>query len=182
MMPMQDEPLGAIAIKFYLETPKNPQGSAIYQLLDAWRAYVRGGRGAYTQEGFVPTLDSNWRLTYSFDVLVTLYRGCSAPQIIDYFSGVSASSYGHVQAAFMNEVNNIRDPELKKKKLESLRVSAGLTDPVGIQNDLEKCGTFCFDKMWLSSFKLSELTYQQGNQVVTLDATFFAENIRDRTG
>jgi hypothetical protein len=181
MMPMQDEPLGAITVKFYLESPKKPQGSVIYQLLDTWRAYVRGGRGAYSQEGFIPTLDADWKLTYAFDVLVTLYRGCSSPQLIDYFSGVSASTYGHVQAAFMNEVNNISDPDLKIKKLESLRIGAGLKDPVGIQNDLEKCGMFSLDKMWLSSFKISELNYQQGNQIVTLDATFFAENIRDVT-
>lgn len=175
--------MGAITVKFYLETPTNPQRSVIYQLLDAWRAYVRGGRGAYTQEGYVPTLNAEWKLTYSFDVLVTLYRGClnSEVELVDYFAGVSNEYYGD-KRAFIEELNALGDDDLKKKRLESLRISAGMKDPPTITNDLKKCGTFCLDKMWLSSFKLSELNYQQGNQVVTLDATFFAENIRDRTG
>ena len=183
MMPMKDEPVGAINVKFLMETPTNPQRSAVYQMLDAWRAYVRGGRGAYTQEGYVPKLNSNWRLTYSFDVLVTLYRGCldSEVEMVDYFAGVSNEYYGD-KSAFLRELDEVKDPEYKKKRLESMRLSAGLTDPPSVTNDLKKCGTFCFDKMWLSSFKVSELNYQQGNQIVTLDAQFFAENIRDRTG
>lgn len=183
MMPMQDEPLGAITIKFYLETPTNPQRSVVYQLLDTWRAYVRGGRGAYTQEGYVPALGADWKLTYSFDVLVTLYRGClnSEVEMVDYFAGVGNEYYGD-KSAFIRELDELDDPDLKKKRLESMRQSAGLVDPPSITNDLKKCGTFCFDKMWLSSFKVSELNYTQGNQVVTIDATFFAENLRDRSG
>jgi hypothetical protein len=183
MMPMQDDPLGAITIKFYLETPTNPQRSVVYQLLDTWRAYVRGGRGAYTQEGYVPTLNAEWKLTYSFNVLVSLYRGClnSEVELVDTFSGISKNYYND-KRALIEELNALKDKDEKKIRLESLRSSIGVTDPPSLTNDLKKCGTFCFDKMWLSSFKLSELSYQQGNQIVTLDATFFAENIRDRTG
>lgn len=182
MMPMKDEPLGMITVKFIMETPTSPTRSVVYQLLDTWRAYVRGGRGAYTAEGQVPRLNSEWKLTYAFDVVMTLYRGClnSEVEMVDYFSGVSSEYYGD-KTAFIQELNALDDPELKKKRLESMRVSAGFNDGPAITNDIKKCGTFCFDKMWLSSFKMSELNYQQGNQFVTLEAQFFAENLRDRT-
>ena len=182
MMPTSDDPLGAISAKFYLENPLSPQRSVVYQLFDTWRAYVRGGRGAYAGESYVPTLGANWKVQYAFDVTISLYRGAHASemQIIDYFTGVNQEYYGDKQA-FVEEVDRIKDPELKVKRLESLRVSAGLFDDLGIKNDLKRCGIYTLKKMWLSSFKLSDLNYTQGNQLVLIDATFYAENLQDTT-
>lgn len=182
MMPMNDEAPGPISVKFYLETNVTPRKSIVYQLMDTWRAFVRGGRGAYTNEGFVPSLPSSWVLSYAFDITVSLYRGClnSEVEIIDYFTGVSAEYYGD-KTAFMEEVNRIKDPELREKRLRSLRTSAGLFDPLGIKNDLKRSSSYSLDKCWLSSFKLSELSYATGNQLVMIEATFYADNIRDVT-
>jgi len=181
MMPVHDEPLGAITLRFYLETPKNPQRSVVYQLMEAWRAYVRGGRGAYTAEAFVPKLGTNWRLNYAFDTYLTLYRGASAPQIVDYFAGVGQEHYGD-KTLFMTQLDALKDDESKIKRLNALRTSAGLLDDLGLKNDLEKCGLIYLEKCWLSSFKFSDFNYAQGNNLVLIDAVLYADNIRDMTG
>jgi hypothetical protein len=178
MMPVFDEPLGAITARFYLETPTSPQGSVVYHLMDTWRAFVRGGRGAYTREGNIPKLDANFQIQYAFNASLTLYRGCTVPEIIDYFTGVGQEYYGD-KTAFIQEVDGIKDPDLKIKRLNALRTSAGLFDDLGVKNDLEMCGLYSLEKMWLSSFKLTEFNYTQGNQLTLVEATFYADNIVD---
>lgn len=53
--------------------------------------------------------------------------------------------------------------------------------PLGATNDLKECGSFTLSKTWLSSFRVSELNYAQGNQLVLIEATFYADNIADTT-
>jgi hypothetical protein len=182
MMPMHDEPLGAITVKFYLETPRNPQRSVVYHLLDNWRAYVRGGRGPLTGERWVPSLGADWMLVYAFDVSLILYRGCSVPKVVDFYSSstddvIDSSN----RQALAYELSKIKDPVLKAKRLQAVYAS-GENQGYGVSNDLEKCGTILLESCWLSSFKLSDLNHQQGNQLVTIDATLYADNIRDLTG
>ncbi len=46
-----------------------------------------------------------------------------------------------------------------------------------ISNDLEQTTIYSLESAWLGSFRITELDYARGNEVVKIDATFYAENI-----
>jgi hypothetical protein len=152
MMPLNDEPVGEIKVRFYLENPTNPQGSVVYRLLDTWRAFVRGGRGAYSKEGVVPQLNSDFTLHYAFNTSITLYRGSSVPQFVQ--SSIFSPASGQTQP---------------------VQLSTGVT------NDLIICSVYQLPGTWLSSFRLTELNYTTGNQLLLIEASLFADDVLDLT-
>lgn len=87
-MPSWDEALEGIRIVFLLDCFKpggssaSPYRSDIYQMLDTWRAVVRAGRGAMSNE-FAIALNGNYRIDYAFDVNVLMLRGSSVPASLD---------------------------------------------------------------------------------------------------
>jgi hypothetical protein len=81
-MPSWDEPIEAITMTFLLDcygqlgAVRDPYASDIYQMLEAWRARVRMGRGGMSSE-FSLDLDSSYGFLTPFrwDVRVNLLRG-----------------------------------------------------------------------------------------------------------
>lgn len=175
MMPAYDEPLGNIKIIFYMDSPLQ-KVSKIYRLLDTWRAYVRAGRGAMSQE-FAINLNENFRIDYAFPVSVLLLRGADTLNIIgaESFadSGVNSSSI----ATNFPELTTLPVERRAARLAEILRDRS--SQPQGVENDLVVCGEYALDKVWLSSFKMTQLDYKTGNVITMLEANMFAENFRD---
>jgi hypothetical protein len=48
-----------------------------------------------------------------------------------------------------------------------------------VSNDVEDCGVWQLENMWLSRFRATDLDYSKGNEIVRIEATFYADNIRD---
>lgn len=65
--------------------------------------------------------------------------------------------------------------------LQAAATSDGVTPSpdLAINNDLEVCGQYTLNDVWLSSFKVGDLTYTTGNQLVIIDAQFVAGNLAD---
>jgi protein-disulfide isomerase-like protein with CxxC motif len=77
------------------------------------------------------------------------------------------------------EIAEVTGDQQKKARLDA-RLSQ-YNDALLDSNSLLPCGVYVLEKAWLSSFKVSDLNYAQGNQLVYLDATFYADNIVDLT-
>lgn len=166
-MPAWDDPLDPIRMQFILDcykpgaTAQSPYTSDIYQLLDAWRAVVRAGRGALSNE-FSLTLNSNFSMDYAYDVRLNMMRG-DTPSLMN----LTALS----NATFIPGVFG-----------QAIRASASgsIARGFAIQNDLQYSTQLRLANCWLSSFKLSDFNYE-GAKVTTIDATFYAENVERLT-
>lgn len=167
-VPWWDEPCDSLRIKFILDcykpgsTGQSPYTSDVYQLLDVWRAVVRAGRSSMSSE-YAITLDGNYRIDYAFDVKLSLLRG-STPSVMNLTAATTAANYfpgvfGQVARA---------------------SVSSNLAQGLAIQNDLEISLQLILVNCWLSSFRLSELSYEN-TRLTLLDAVFYLEDIKQPT-
>jgi len=59
--------------------------------------------------------------------------------------------------------------------------SATPSPEFAVNNDLEVCGEYTLRSVWLSSFKINDLSYTTGNQIVTIDAQLVAGNLDDKS-
>jgi len=105
-MPSWDDPLDAIRVVFWLDCYKtggsavNPFQSDLYQMLEAWRAVVRAGRGQMSSE-YAITLNENYSMNYAFDVRVNFLRGSSNPQVTP---ASTATSFRTASEAVSNDL------------------------------------------------------------------------------
>ena len=149
-MPAYDEPIGEVKIVLYYDSPITT-ASKVYKMLDTWRAFVRAGRGAMGHEVSV-SLNDNYRIDFAFDITLTLLRGSSNPQ---------------ANAEPSAQVVNVATPG----------GSPQFAIAPGVTNDLEQTAIYILENAWLSSFKISDLDYTRGNELVKLEVIFVAENI-----
>lgn len=124
--PSWDEPLDGIRMTFVLDcfkaggTALSPYRSDIYQMLDVWRAVVRAGRGAMSNE-YAITLDGNYRIDYAFDVQLSLLRGSSNPTVNGQTSTPTANQT--VAASIINDLEFSTQFRLVNCWLGSFKVS-----------------------------------------------------------
>ena len=171
MMPGFDEALPEIRIVFVMEAPKTGNTSKVYRFLEVWRAFVRAGRGAMGNELTVG-LGVRYTAPARFPVTITLLRGNANPKI----SAVSIDMSG------VNQALAAVDAALRPMRLSQIAAEGGLVNKLDfalVENDLEDCAVFQVENMWLAGYKLSDLDYSKGNELVKIEATFFADNIRD---
>lgn len=179
MMPGFDEPLPEIKVMFIMETPTDSTTSKIYRFMDTWRAFTRAGRGSMGGEKGVQQLNQNFRVNFRFPVTITLMRGNKSGKINNIsstFSQVSNEYYGDLDS-FNRELAGLSEQE-KNARLKSIISSAGL-DVNAVENPLEDCAVFQLENVWLSGFKMTDLDYSKGNEIVKIEASFYADNIRD---
>ena len=184
-MPGFDEPFGEIQITFLMESPTDGNTSKVYRFLETWRAFVRAGRGSMGNEGRVPELNSDYRIDFKFPVAITLLRGNLHPKMflteddidvpqVDFYGGMAESN----RYMLANSLKNLSFPEQQRRISQFVRDSG--VDPAELmKNPLEACAAFNVDGMWLSGFKLTDLDYSRGNELLKIEATFYADSISD---
>lgn len=179
MMPTADESLSEIKIKFLFDAQKDGK-SKVLRFLAMWTALVRAGRGQYGSELHVPELDENFRMPCAFTFPIYLLNGASEMtfgSLEKSLQSLSNEYYG-VMENVQEELSGLSD-ETKSKKLSSMLANGGLP-PVtftSLTNDLVVGTTFIVQRAWLASYKVSDLDYSKGNELVTVEATLFAEHI-----
>ncbi|MGV0949192.1 MAG: hypothetical protein ACOYB3_00875 [Azonexus sp.] len=183
MMPGYDEPLPEIKIMFVMESPVIRSTSKIYTFMDTWRAFVRAGRGALGNEKTV-SLNKSFTVGFRFPVSIKLLRGNSSPKV--YAVSQTLSTPGNTfigHGAMLNQIATVPFNPATNKTAYDNRVSTitGAADVAvnAVENDLEVCGVFQLERAWLSSFKVTDLDYSKGNEITKIEATLYAENIRD---
>lgn len=182
MMPGFDEPMSEIKVVFMVETPANGTTTKIYQFLEAWRAFVRAGRGGMSNERKV-TLGTDYKVKFRFPVTIILFRGNANPkihQVSESLGSLNSEYYGSVDQ--LNEDLAGLSDEEKSARLKSILASGGVFGDVtfqSVENDLENCAVFQVHNMWLSSMKMTDLDYSKGNELVRMEAVFYADNIVD---
>ena len=153
-MPDYDAELDPVRMLFMLDTDyPTVSGSPVHILMDRWRAFVRAGRGAFGNEQAV-RLNQRYRIDYAFDVHLRLLRG-GKPQLAKL--GVTSNSSKSQSAATASRA-------LRSNAFDSA-------------TDLEVTALITLERTWLSSFKLTDLNYAQGNTHAMIEAAFFAENV-----
>jgi hypothetical protein len=180
-MPLNDEATGMVRIVFYMDSPGNQARSKVYQLLDTWRTFVRAGRPTFGSENGIPLYTTSDKVTYStdhaFNISVQLLRGASKPEIIDVVNNISNEYYGNLDE-FSRELASLPVEE-REARMKQMLVNAGRTDEVGVINDLEVCGHYQIQQAWLSSFRVSDLSYVNGGALTTIEANIYADYFID---
>lgn len=167
-MPSMDEPCSPIRVQFILDaSPQQPNLSPVYNLLEAWRAFVRAGRGGLSSEPAI-TLSSNFTTRYAFNV--TLYLACgvaSQPQnqtvnnLASTLNNNAATGLaGQPIGGFSAQTSNTLSQSALSLPAASLSISSAYV--------LENC--------WVGSYKLSDFNYEN-TRVTMIDAQFFAEDV-----
>jgi hypothetical protein len=183
-MPSWDDPLDPIRISFLLDcykagTVESPYQSDVYNVLDFWRALVRAGRGSMSEE-YAIRLNNDYRVDYAFNVTVRLLRP-GIPEVVttsaplNQFTGQQPDPFGidsMFAASKAGQSSTARQGVLLPAP-SSLNFSA-------VQNDLQEALTLKLVNCWLGSFKVSDLSYEQG-RVAQIDATFYADNLQQPT-
>lgn len=178
MMPAFDEPLSEIKVTFILETPVNAARSKIYTFLDTWRAFVRAGRGGMGNEKSV-ILNSNYRVDFKFPVVVMMLRGNASPKINVVSSLATNDSYTDV-SALNTVVDRAQNDAMKQRQIENAISSGEVSTPYQIvENNLDVCGVFQLEGMWLSSIRLPDLDYTKGGDISKIESVFYADSLRD---
>lgn len=175
-MPVQDEPVGQTKITFIMDSPGAVSRSKIYQLLDTWRLFTRAGRTTFGAENAIP-LNDHYTVTHAFNIGVQLLRGASQPFITQISNGVGNDYFNNINL-FTTKQQSV-SPDLRQAQMDQIMDNVAQTDLVGVINDLEVCGHYILEQAWLSSFKISDLTYVNGNTIATIDAIFYCENLLD---
>lgn len=182
MMPSFDEPLSEIKVVFIVDTPKSGPTTKIYRFLEAWRAFVRAGRGGMSNEHEV-SLGKDYKVIFRFPVTIVLLRGNSNPKIhsiSESLGSLNSEYYGSVSQLNEN-LSGLSEAE-KSARLKAILAASGVFSDANLQpveNDLENCAVFQVHNMWLSSLKMTDLDYAKGNEIVRLEAVFCADNIVD---
>ncbi len=192
-MPGYDEPLDAVRISFHLDDATLAtrdqtvvSQSMVYRVLDLWRRMVRAGRGSMGAEPSI-VLDDNYRVDYAFPIYVYLMRGYGLPpesltQSSRIRPGVSTPN-GLVRVNVGDQDLMLRDTS--EETVTRAQVTESLADSGQLFNSqmnqgLYISGILYLEWAWLSGFKLGELTYT-GNNIATLEATIYCENILQAT-
>jgi len=178
MMPGFDEALSEISVTFVMDTPVNATVSKVYRFLETWRAFVRAGRGAMGDEKSVWQLGAKYRAEFRYPVTISLLRGNVKPEISN-LSDLN-SAYSKNLDSLQEQLVGLTEAE-KNAKITQILGNGGVpnADQYPVNNALVDAAVFKVENMWLSSFKMSDLDYTKGNEIVKIEATFFADNIRD---
>jgi hypothetical protein len=152
-MPSWDDPLGAIRVTFIHDVGQTKVGSVqrseIMKLLTVWRAVVRAGRGGMSTED-------------SF-ILGAYYN--TAREL----AGTRQRLDAHNIALYLLKGAGMPGQEATGTSESELALDDATR--------LETSTKYVIQNAWLSSFQVSELNYNQQTQLVTVSATFFAEDI-----
>lgn len=186
MMPSFDDSLTEIRVNFILDTPTNAKTSKIYTFLETWRAFVRAGRGPMGNEKSV-SLNNKFLVGFRFPVAIVFLRGNANPTVTLSSLASSNRRFSKDEVSSINQQIQIQasDPEigggLSQEELVQNALSQGNFDFVvnGVDNPLEDCAIFQVENMWLSSFKITDLDYSKGAEIVRIEAIFYADNILD---
>lgn len=177
MMPGFDEPLTEIGITFLMDSPVDSTTSKVYRFLEMWRAFVRAGRGAMGNERSVSQLGVNFRVNFRFPAVIYFLRGCLNPKLITV-ADISNEYYGNLDD-LNTQLAGLTNEE-KSKKIGSIMQNAGVNArDYPLNNDLETCAVFSVERMWLSSFRISDIDYSKGNETAKIEAAFCADSITD---
>jgi len=69
------------------------------------------------------------------------------------------------------------NPQVNAPNPEEPTVAPVFTTLEGVSNDLERTAIYSLENAWLSSFRITDLDYSRGNELVKVEATFYADNI-----
>lgn len=184
-MPSWDEPLEAAKIVFIFDDgDRRLQGasyaaSRVLEILTAWRAVVRAGRGAVganSAEIAMP-LDKHYRIDYRFPITLRLYRGPervrSAPVGVATVRPINDG-----QAATFDVPVNAEQSGAATQRTAKTRSQL----PFDVNDaGLELGAGLLLENAWLGGFKIGDLSYE-GAKVLTIEATFYIENIIPMSG
>lgn len=108
-MPGWDNQLDAVRVNFIVDANPESDQSIIYQTLDAWRTLVRAGRGSMSSEMSV-NLNQNYRVDYSFDIMVYLLRGNADFNAVVQAQSTAAQLAFSTARAFGDTANQWNNP------------------------------------------------------------------------
>jgi len=192
-MPNWDDPVEAAKITFVVDTWEGTDRSDTADLLDAWVALTRAGRGAryggfagLSPQGYF-TLDSNFSTTCRFDINVSLLRG-NMQNIVQGLSGTTTTGQVNgAQLAAVAKYNSL----LKQQAARQSNQGAATSTPAGPQGapsataaatlpQMEEHTKWVLRQCWCAGYKLSDLNYTE-SQLLTLEATFYPEAVERYT-
>jgi len=165
-----DDPLDPLKITFLMDSREN-QGSALLRFLEVWMAVVRAGRGDrgflyYNTSQTYLLLDEDYRNDCQFNFIVKFLRG-SMP--VNLGSGL-------VQATRGSFLQNAATSPFVQALAQSASNHLNLTD-VGAAA-LRVSEDFNIRRAWLGGYKVSDLSYKSGTELVSVEATFYAEDVQ----
>lgn len=168
-MPSWDDPHEAVRMSFLLDCHRfnspnlSPYRSDIYQMLDTWRACVRAGRRGMSNE-YAITLNGDYRIDYAFDVQLSLLTG--AIPSVSAVTGIQSATGS--PGIFRSGVSGL---------IAGINNAASAGQAALLNGDLIISMQYRLVNCWLSSFKLSELNYEQA-KLVQLDCIFYTDDIQ----
>lgn len=163
-----DDAPDAARIQFILDAKRGgktvtPFESNVYKLLTVWRTFVRAGRYPMSTEAAI-TLNDRYRIDSTFDIPVVMLRGAE-PTLLTSSQSITQTLATNKLFAGVEPGNDGSD-------------SISLHDIVGneIASDLQVSTRLILKKAWISSFKISDISYKSSD-IVTLDAQFYIEDV-----
>lgn len=184
-MPSWDEPLDAIKIVFIMDDGGVSRlnndaklSAGIIRLLSGWRALVRAGRGSVGLEKSaemgdgsikVGGFNDNYQLSYQWPIYVNLCRGGR----IRAASSTRTASVPAINQGYQSTFDGGAD-DVSKVRNQMQVSSAGFQ--AQISDGMELSTVFRLENAWLSGYRVSDLNYE-GSRVLTVEATFYADNL-----
>ena len=197
-MPSWDEPLEPLNMTFLMEsvTP-NP----VLNLLSAWQARARAGRGNVGSLGWMWTdetalqLNANYRIDFSFMFKIWLLQGSIAPVAlaaqVESDSFQEALAYQQAQRAQQDiwrtssGLRNSKGPLVQSNVQDSVearkiaQLSRRKMETIIGWSQCERILAFDI-KAWLSTYKVGDLNYNAA-ELLLAEARFYPEYIRPST-
>lgn len=193
-MPSWDEPVEPLTVTFLMES-KNP--NVVLNFLSTWLAATRAGRGERYSEGFDPNatglntrrtfaqieLNENYTIDFVYTFTVWLLQGSIAPaQAVVQVEADTFNDYLAYARAQRQAQSYLQQTHLTTTQADYIQATqvASLT-----RRKIETKITWCqceriipFKvKAWLASYKVSDLAYRTGTDIVTVEAKFYPEYI-----
>ncbi len=181
-MPSWDDPLDPVKISFVMDDgttlgrsldSETIGQSEVYRMLDVWRRLTRAGRGSLGTE--LPlVLDENYQIVFRFPIYAYLCRGYAVPPIS--MSLTTESRFFRPRTATQNATFDVpldlAPSAVQTRVLQDREAAFKRQMTAG----LEVTNVLMLENAWLGGFRVSDMTYDAA-KVVTIDATFYAENI-----
>lgn len=201
-MPSFDDPPDPVKINFILDAAESGVSSRIYQVLDAWRALVRAGRGAMSKEPTV-LLNNQYRIDFQFNISVMLLKGGAArinsvlqqPDLVQRAVN-NATSRSNIFSLQSNTTSVLQkqpptstSQQSQQEAQANRQASAAASSTAlllsnaiqlsSVDNDLQYSGAYTLQNAWLGSFRISDLNY--GSTALSMvEATFYVEDVYDQ--
>ena len=181
-MPDFDDALEASKVVFFFSTVSEARSSPVYRFLDAWWNLVRAGRGAIPSHGHaLKTLSDSITSDPITSSRIDPNRYYGDNDSIRAMSAQTENGIYKSLKATSSFLGNPLDRNYSVQFCSDIQIT--LFAGVGLKSPKEAAlvatSAFTLVNAWVSAFKLSDLTYEQGNGLVTLEATFYAESLEE---